>query len=192
MPWIRHRATPTRPLGTIPKTLRPVLSVAFLIVAFLAALTTPAGAAKYAAEFLKLGIGARALGMGSGFVALANDASAAYWNPAGLATLSKPEMLFMHSEQLGSLANHDYLGFVEPLSGEGTRSAVGIGLIRLSVDNILVTKDAYSDLNHNGSWDPGNRSFRSCSRPTATRSTVCSSPTRARFRTASPWEATRS
>jgi hypothetical protein len=113
-----------------------------------------AGATKYAGEFLKLGIGARALGMGSGFVALANDASAAYWNPAGLATLPKAEMLFMHAEQFGSLANHDYIGFAQPLSGTGRRSSVGIGLIRFSVDNILVTKDAYVDLNHNGQWDP--------------------------------------
>lgn len=33
------------------------------------------------------GMGARALGMGSAFVAIADDSSAAYWNPAGLAKL---------------------------------------------------------------------------------------------------------
>ena len=35
------------------------------------------------AQFLKIPVGARAQGMGSAFVAVANDATAIYWNPAG-------------------------------------------------------------------------------------------------------------
>jgi len=37
------------------------------------------------------GVGARALGMGGAFTAIADDATAATWNPAGLAQLTKPE-----------------------------------------------------------------------------------------------------
>ena len=37
------------------------------------------------------GIGARAAAMGDAYVALATDTSALYWNPAGLARLSRPE-----------------------------------------------------------------------------------------------------
>ena len=37
-----------------------------------------------AAQFIKLGVGARAIGMGGTFVAEASDLSALYWNPAGL------------------------------------------------------------------------------------------------------------
>ena len=37
------------------------------------------------AQFLKIGVGARASAMGEAFTAVANDASALYWNPAGLA-----------------------------------------------------------------------------------------------------------
>jgi hypothetical protein len=114
-----------------------------------------AGDSKYAGEFLRLGVGGRALGMGGGFVGIADDASAAYWNPAGLASLGRAEMLFMHSEQFASLANHDYIGFVQPLPSGTGHSAVGIGLIRFSVDNIQITRDAYQDLDHNGQWDPG-------------------------------------
>ena len=112
------------------------------------------GADKYAAEFLSIGVGARALGMGGAFVALADDASASYWNPAGLALLERGELLFMHSEQFGSLANHDYFGFVQPLAGD-SRASVGISLIRFSVDHILVTRDAFEDVNGDGEWQPG-------------------------------------
>ena len=37
-----------------------------------------------AAQFLKIGVGARAIGMGGAFVAVADDATAIYWNPAGI------------------------------------------------------------------------------------------------------------
>ncbi len=43
-----------------------------------------------AASFLKIGAGARAIALGGAFVAVADDASAGYWNPAGLAQLSGP------------------------------------------------------------------------------------------------------
>ncbi len=133
-----------------------LVSVLSLLVPALGCIVAPAGATKYAGEFLKLGVGARALGMGGGsFVALADDASAAYWNPAGLAHIDRGEMFFMHAEHFGSLANHDYLGFTQPLQSAGRSSAVGIGLIRFAVDGILVTRDAYDDLNGNGRWDEG-------------------------------------
>ncbi len=43
-----------------------------------------------AASFLKIGVGARAVALGGAFVAVADDASAGYWNPAGLTQLSGP------------------------------------------------------------------------------------------------------
>ena len=43
----------------------------------------------HAAEFLSHGVGARALGMGSSFVSIADDATAAYWNPAGLVQIER-------------------------------------------------------------------------------------------------------
>ena len=40
-----------------------------------------------AMPFLKIGIGAKGISMGSSQVALANDMYAAYWNPAGLSRI---------------------------------------------------------------------------------------------------------
>ena len=45
--------------------------------------------------FLQYGVGARALGMGGAFYAIADDATAAYWNPAGLAYLQRKEVTYM-------------------------------------------------------------------------------------------------
>lgn len=46
----------------------------------------------YAAQFLKIGTSARAAGMGSAFTAVANDATAMYWNPAGMVELSRTQV----------------------------------------------------------------------------------------------------
>jgi hypothetical protein len=122
------------------------------------ALPAPAGAVdKFAAEFLKIGIGARALGMGGSFVSISDDASASYWNPAGLIQLESREAMGMHASQFGGVVDHDVLGVITPLSSEsGRRAAIGLTLIRLAVDNIRVTKDAKvaEDPNGNPIIDP--------------------------------------
>jgi len=46
----------------------------------------------YAAQFLKIGVSARAAGMGSAYTAVANDATALYWNPAGIVELDRTEV----------------------------------------------------------------------------------------------------
>lgn len=129
---------------------------AALVLVIVCGIASPVFASgKYAAEFLRIGVGARALGLGGAFVAISDDGSAPYWNPAGLARSARPEMMFMHAEQFGSIANHDFASFVQPLDSRGTPSAVAISMIRFSVDDILVTRDAYDDLNRNGRRDEG-------------------------------------
>jgi hypothetical protein len=93
--------------------------------------------AKYGGEFLTLGAGGRALGMGGAYAALANDVSAGYWNPAGLAHLDYPQIMLMHSQQFRGVVKYDYGSFAMPL---GTTRSLGIGLIRLGVDDIPVTR----------------------------------------------------
>ena len=48
-----------------------------------------------AANFLEIGVGSRATSMGDAYVAVANDVSSIYWNPAGLASVSNSSALFM-------------------------------------------------------------------------------------------------
>ena len=51
-----------------------------------------------AAQFLKIGVGARALAMGGAYSAVSNDATALYWNPAGLSSMKKNEILLDHQD----------------------------------------------------------------------------------------------
>ncbi len=46
--------------------------------------------------FLRMGVGSRAFGMGNAFTGVADDASAGYWNPAGLDYLSRSQFEFMN------------------------------------------------------------------------------------------------
>jgi len=116
-------------------------------VAFAGAQT---GVAKYAGEFISLGVGGRALAMGGAYVALANDVTAGYWNPAGLAHINYPQIALMHDEQFGSLVNHDYGAVAIPV---GSRTSIGLSLIRLGVDDIPDTRNAGVDINGNLTYD---------------------------------------
>lgn len=51
----------------------------------------------YALQFLKIGVSARATGMGNAFTALSNDATATYWNPAGLVDITRTSVSLNHT-----------------------------------------------------------------------------------------------
>jgi hypothetical protein len=101
-----------------------------------------AKADKYAGDFMSLGGGARALGMGGAFAAVANDASTMYWNPAGISGFSKREALFMHAEQFGNLLDYNFAAFVVPVSSwvsPEKEAALGFALVHLGAPDIIVT-----------------------------------------------------
>lgn len=106
--------------------------------------------AKYAGEFMALGVGGRALGMGGAFVAVANDVTTAYYNPAGLANLNYPQLALMHSEQFGNLVNYDYGAVAIPFQ---TDMSFGLSVMRLGVDGIPDTRNALIDANGDGIID---------------------------------------
>lgn len=67
--------------------------------------------------------GARANGMGESFVSLADDATAAWWNPGGLAFLRGNNLALMHSQLVPDLATdvyYEFLGYSRSFSGLGT------------------------------------------------------------------------
>lgn len=72
-----------------------------------------------AASFLEIGVGPRAVAMGSAFVGMADDVTAAYWNVAGLANLPKGEVVFMHTNWFED-ASFDYAAVALPVRGLGT------------------------------------------------------------------------
>ena len=104
---------------------------------------------KYAGEFMSIGVGARALGMGGAYVANRGDVTYGYWNPAGLATLHYPEVAAMHSRNFGGLINYDYAAFAMPFrANEG----LGLSVVRLAVDDIPYTALPRPDLAINAQY----------------------------------------
>jgi hypothetical protein len=126
-------------------------------------IASDANATKYAGEFLAVGVSARAMGMGGAFVAVADDASAAYWNPAGLAFIETRGLLPEHSENFGGVVSYDDIAYVHPQTGGEHPSAFAILGVRLAVQDIPDTRNlAYCDSawcggNENGQYDPGER-----------------------------------
>jgi hypothetical protein len=100
-----------------------------------------AEARKYANEFLNIGVGARALGMGNTQTALATGVQAGYWNPAGLAAKEAPldpEISLMHAAYFGNVAAYNYVGFAMPIDSAGYKR-FGLSLVRIGVDDIANT-----------------------------------------------------
>lgn len=115
---------------------------------------------KYAGEFLNLGVGARALGMGGAFVAVADDGTTAYWSPAGLSYLKSKEVTFMYSQQFSNFVKTNFISYAHPTSNWGTFS---ISWLRVGVDDIPKTgfidingnlMQDFDDKNDNGVKDP--------------------------------------
>ncbi len=114
-------------------------TLSFVLLLWIAAGLVPGATAQEvtkvgttAAKFLSIPVGARAVGMGGAFVAVANDASAMYWNPAGIARLTRSEALFTHSDWIADI-NFNYAGVVMPIAGLGT---VGVSFTSLGVDEM--------------------------------------------------------
>lgn len=89
------------------------------------------------AQFLKIGVGSRAASMAEAFVAVANDVSALYWNPAGLSQFTDNQIMISHNIWLVDI-NHDFLGGVYHLDNDNT---FGISLTSITMDKMKVTTE---------------------------------------------------
>ncbi len=94
-----------------------------------------------AAQFLKIEVGAKSIGMGGAFVSVANDASALYWNPAGIARLQNNNAMFSHTFWLAG-TNHDFAGVILKLSDQ---QAIGFSYTSLTVGDMAVRTEMFPD-----------------------------------------------
>ncbi len=88
-----------------------------------------------AASFLKIGVGARSVAMGGAFTAVANDVSAMYWNPSGLARLKTGEAAFHHIDWIADV-DYDMAAAAIIVDGFGT---FGASFTTMNVGEIEVT-----------------------------------------------------
>jgi hypothetical protein len=94
---------------------------------------------KYSNEFLAIGVGARGLGLSGAMSAMVNDATAGYWNPAGLTKVKgNLQIALMHSEYFAGIAKYDYGSFAAPIDATKT---IGVSIIRFAVDDIIDSTD---------------------------------------------------
>ncbi|MCI0697258.1 PorV/PorQ family protein [candidate division KSB1 bacterium] len=93
-----------------------------------------------AAQFLKFAVGARANAMGESFAAVANDASALFWNPGGVGNLKNLEVHLTHVDYLLDI-RFEFAGLVVPI-GSGN---LGFSAAVLGMDNERVTTLADPD-----------------------------------------------
>jgi len=96
-----------------------------------------------AAKFLSVGIGPRANAMGGAFSSVVNDASALYWNPAGVADLTQNEAMFTYTSLFKDLdINLNYIAVVIPAEDIGS---FGLSVTALDYGEMDVTTELYPE-----------------------------------------------
>jgi hypothetical protein len=129
-------------------------AVTLAILFFLPQVNAQTVIGKYAGEFLSIGVGGRPLGMGGAYAAVANDVTAGYYNPAGLAQINYPQIALMHDVRYGNLVNYDYAGFAIPFNND---MSFGLSIMRLGIDGIPDTRNAkVTDPNNPQLWHLNN------------------------------------
>jgi hypothetical protein len=88
-------------------------------------------------QSLKIGVGARGASMGESFVAVANDASSLFWNPAGLVQFDDNQVFASHTDYVVDIG-HEFLGVVYHLS---PGDAVGGSVSSLHMAQMEITTE---------------------------------------------------
>ena len=126
-----------------------LLPAAAAVLLFLLAGTSPlfaqkvSGVGTSSAAFLKIGVGARALGMGEAVATQAEDATAMFWNPAGLAKIERMQILLNHYDYLADMS-YEFAGIAIPVRNVGS---FGIFFSYLGMPDIERTTLTYPDGN---------------------------------------------
>jgi hypothetical protein len=88
-----------------------------------------------AAPFLSIGQGARAIGMGSAYVAITDDPTALYWNPAGITKVQGFGFVVDHTTWIADI-NYNFMALTYNLGNFGT---IGASFTISDVDEMNVT-----------------------------------------------------
>jgi len=91
--------------------------------------------------FLKIGVDARAAGMGDAYTSIARDAAATYWNPAGLAGTNSNSVVLTHNSWLQDI-NHEFIA-VQMFNG---RHNIALSLNMLFVSGIELRDDRATEI----------------------------------------------
>ncbi len=98
-------------IKTLKLAITPLLLVLFATRIYAAGSRGTSGA-----DFLELGIGSRAQGMGQAFTAETNDINLLYYNPAGIGSLRYPLLSLQHQELILD-SRFENISFAYPLLG---------------------------------------------------------------------------
>ena len=109
-----------------------LLTVLILSIMAMPALAASSKIGTSGAQFLKIGVGARATGMGGIYTGLADDVSAIYWNPGGLGQLKAPEMMLMYNNWFQDIS-HQFAAFAYPIQNVGV---FALGVTMLTVNDL--------------------------------------------------------
>jgi len=111
--------------------LRKNFKILFLLIAVVFTVSrsgeVTAGSFGQSSDYLRYGVGARSLAMGGAYVALADDPTAAYWNPASLTLSNGYQMLSMHAPFFYD-TSLNYIGYVHPFGRNLRVSAANVFL----------------------------------------------------------------
>ena len=119
------------------KIILPIVLIALLVpVSLFAGVFGKTGTASL--QFLKLGVDARALGMGEAYTAVSDDISSTYWNPAGLAKKFDNQVFLSHTIWVADIS-HEYIS----ASTETDYGIVALTGSFLHMDDMDVTDENY-------------------------------------------------
>ena len=99
-------------------------------------------------DYLQYGAGARSLAMGGAYVALADEASAPYWNPAGLTQVEEHQFLSMYAPFFEGVS-HNFVSYVHPLRSWGN----------LAISDIFLYSGGYEEVDMDGNVLDTNQSI---------------------------------